>query len=37
MLLMERVPVYSASRTKRVNSLLGQNPMASNVKARGQQ
>jgi len=34
---MERVPAYSASRTKLINSLLGQNAMASNVKACGQQ
>jgi len=37
MLFMDTVPVYSASLTKRINSLLGQNPMASNVKARGDQ
>ena len=37
MLFVERVPAYSASRTERINSLLGQNALASNVKACGQQ
>jgi hypothetical protein len=37
MLFMDRVPAYSASRTERINSLIGQNAMASNVKASGQQ
>jgi hypothetical protein len=36
MLFMDRVPAYSASRTERINSLTGQNAMASNVKASDQ-
>jgi hypothetical protein len=37
MMFMARVPAYFASRTERINSLLGQNAVASNVKACDQQ